>query len=1467
MKRFHTSIYLYVLILFSITSNGLVAQLIKSPVKLNGGVPNAGQLLNNGSQGKEFVFCLPLNDNGIQPARAKEIYVASSKKTRIYYEYNGTRQAFQLLPLKVLVLKEPNITLPEAEESEASQPAIRITSDDPVSVYVYNGKDVTADGFLAIPTQSWGTSYISLSWPDYNEARPWKGGFAIVSSQEQTEVTITLRSPDYGEFRVPGNAKTEGGKRYGASWKITLGKDECYLVQGDGTTQFTFDLSGSQITSNKPVGFICYHQRAVIPQFSGFGSRDYMVEMVPPTNQWGKTYVSVEYRRRGELGDIFRAVALEDNTRITYTQYDFKTRQRIAGPTPIKILRKGEAVSLPALISVTSPGSAVGVRGMSVWTSSKPFMLMQYACSSTWDGDDNYDPYMIYIVSKEQFTKATLYQAPTNPSYTEHFFNLIADTDPNDSTKSGLKSIKIDGVSVASLEPSFLGNRIPGTNMYYARIKSTNGVHFIQGDVPFGGYIYGFGAFDSYGWPAATAFKDLSKFDTIPPALEFTENCGTWEYTAKDNRPLFKVNDTLNHEDTGVNDISYLDNPEMVNFDPIELLKSDGVDVVSTTELPNDRTNGIVTFRIKVTDLKKDAFAKFRVADRALNVSFDSVRWFAPKFELNPDPIRFGNVRVGRTKTMIATLTNTTERAVTLKRLSMKLGQYYSLDDATKAKIAGGVTLQPKEQMDIGIVYSPQIELVDPAERDKDSLILEETCVRFAYYVEGRGVLPHIAVSDWDAGNHAVNSGPHCISGTGLFVRLRNTGTDTLTVFGIDRTVIQPPFTYTPVNPASFPITIPPGGQRDITEICFDPKAEGQYSIDVAFTHDAPKTAREDSVSNWRGSSRAPGPFVIGNDWLRVRVNTTRTLPAKFGNNGNAISELNEIKFDTPPVNDEWKIVALPTLPRIFQPGGVDSLLLPIEFTPIQEFNRTNNIVGVFAPDVTLKGVIKGFGFLEKMQSNGFIFPDTVTISNANESRTSADDQQRVIIRNTSQSADLIIYDIQIKQAIDADNPHPSEFAFMPGTLPTFPHTIPIGGSLKLDMRFTPVNSFPQERKAQVVITHNAIPAIKNPEVGYRTDSLVTVIGYAKTVGGPSAIGFDLGDVLACNTPVGQINIAGATTNDVTLRGVRAISGDSNNFRVTSNTTNVLIPAGSNLSLNVVFTPDAIRSFATSYELDFVNSSGTVYTITVEVKGNSYSVPVSFSMNEERKVDLSLSNDVPMTIYAAPTNDASSWTQADIKNLRIVLSYVDGEIKYDAGSIRKGPNVPADWTVDAVETGPFNGRMRLTITGSGTTALPFVAGRSPLFEFNSKAFLSSGGKSIDLKTELDSAIVLQDASQTPKICVIETGIGTNTKPVGCFIDARFITFSNIQSQMMMVSPHPVTGNSINIDYQVSLPFATKIEVVNTLGDVVTTPVNTPSHKAGTHRLVVPTAQMSAGTYLIRMTCGAEVFTQQVVVTK
>ncbi|HEY3876508.1 MAG TPA: T9SS type A sorting domain-containing protein, partial [Candidatus Kapabacteria bacterium] len=113
--------------------------------------------------------------------------------------------------------------------------------------------------------------------------------------------------------------------------------------------------------------------------------------MLPPVLTWGQTYYTAPlYGRTG--GDTYLAIGTEPNQTITRTD--------ILGSHTFATLTNGFDHAWQH--DVATPSS---------WTSTAPFLLMQYSNSSTWpDGvNGNYDPFMMGINSVDQFSTPVIF--------------------------------------------------------------------------------------------------------------------------------------------------------------------------------------------------------------------------------------------------------------------------------------------------------------------------------------------------------------------------------------------------------------------------------------------------------------------------------------------------------------------------------------------------------------------------------------------------------------------------------------------------------------------------------------------------------------------------------------------------------------------------------------------------------------------------------------------------------------------------------------------------------------------------------------------------------------------------------------------------------------------------------------------------------------------------------------------------
>ena len=151
------------------------------------------------------------------------------------------------------------------------------------------------------------------------------------------------------------------------------------------------------------------------------------------------------------------------------------------------------------------------------------------------------------------------------------------------------------------------------------------GPHVVTSTSKFGGYVYGFGSFNGYSWPAGSATRTLDAIDTLPPVLSFDTECGEYHYKATELRSFSSIPDTVQF-DQGIYDIQIIDSLSS-NF-RLSLLTTPVI-----TPLPR-----ITEFKFDVTviDKTKDAFAVFAVIDRAVVGLGNAFRDLAPMDESAP---------------------------------------------------------------------------------------------------------------------------------------------------------------------------------------------------------------------------------------------------------------------------------------------------------------------------------------------------------------------------------------------------------------------------------------------------------------------------------------------------------------------------------------------------------------------------------------------------------------------------------------------------------------------------------------------------------------------------------------------------------------------------------------------------------------------------------------------------------------
>lgn len=354
------------------------------------------------------------------------------------------------------------------------------------------------DAFLGLPTDILGKEYIVLSFAGSSvELGGGNGGgvqntpsqFMVVGVEADTHVTIT-----------PSAAA--GGHEAGVAVSVTLGALQTYQLQANGMG----DLSGSIITSDKPVAVFAGAQCAKIP--AGSESCSHLVEQLPPTHSWATRFATFPLApaAAGEGiarldRDLYRIIASEDGTELTIdgvlatiiNRGEFHTVDNLIADTP-------HIIEASAPVMVVQYGKGYGVKDLT----------NTFEIGST-------GPFMMWIPGARQFQKNYVMATPPAPltEAEEHISGLVGGPTSFDDflnlvvRNGGAASCWVDGVLI----PHSMFAQI-GTSRYWgAQEMVAAGTHNVSCDHPFGLSSYGLaspdfvgGAFevdpDSYGYPA-----------------------------------------------------------------------------------------------------------------------------------------------------------------------------------------------------------------------------------------------------------------------------------------------------------------------------------------------------------------------------------------------------------------------------------------------------------------------------------------------------------------------------------------------------------------------------------------------------------------------------------------------------------------------------------------------------------------------------------------------------------------------------------------------------------------------------------------------------------------------------------------------------------------------------------------------------------------------------------------------------
>ncbi|MBU3698546.1 MAG: hypothetical protein FGM33_00850 [Candidatus Kapabacteria bacterium] len=461
-------------------------------------------------EGTSFVVGFMQNeilDFGIDPRL--QIFIASRYDANVLIESALTGSKNVIVRANSVHVETVSPIHANAASEMLQQKSIFITSDAPVVVYVLNTLMRSTDSYAAIPIRHLGTQYYSINRPtdhyrfnrDDRSARiPRVGEFMVMAVEDSTVVTIT---PAATTLQMGISARTP--------FSVSLNKGDCYLVQARPTRFGRDDLTGSSISSTRPVAVLSGHVRTSVP-LDSIGTKDHLVEQLTPVSKWGRAYVTAPFAITTRP-DVYRIMASLPNQRVTL------------------LTSSGQRVfTLPNVGSWVDTALSVPA----TWSSDDPFFLVQLMPSQQ-GSQVNFDPAMVIVPAVEQFVDECLFRFPTLEVDTTdrtqtfyHFINLMA-------TSESLPTLTIDGQRATTRIPTLSQQMVPGTNIHWASLKLDEGTHFVSCDRgSFSAIMYGTSKNDSYANLVGVGFDPIKKQDLTPPVYTSSIDCGTITGTVRD---------------------------------------------------------------------------------------------------------------------------------------------------------------------------------------------------------------------------------------------------------------------------------------------------------------------------------------------------------------------------------------------------------------------------------------------------------------------------------------------------------------------------------------------------------------------------------------------------------------------------------------------------------------------------------------------------------------------------------------------------------------------------------------------------------------------------------------------------------------------------------------------------------------------------------------------------------------------
>ena len=340
---------------------------------------------------------------------------------------------------------------------------IRVHTSGPVTLLVINSQYLSIGEYTAIPYEVLNTSsyeYFAVSSRSIYSG--FFGQILLVGNEDSTTVTIT---PTVNITMAEDVQSTSSPEMI-----IPAGESKSFILHEFQTVFMTSeirydDLTGSKITSNKPLTVVTGHRCGNV--FTSCCCQ-HIMEQIPPAVQWGRQFMLSPYVVRN--GQVYKIVASEDSTTV-----------------------KHNCINNENEITLNTSGSFITIETENntycYLEANKPIQVTQMAYSTEADNTDG-DPTLTVLPPFERFTKATSFFVPKLHDIDEAHLNIV--TRKNVTFYIDKSPLSVNWTTITDLNGNTVGF---GTHLSSIYVNTSHIVTNSE-DADFYGLIYGFAYHD-----------------------------------------------------------------------------------------------------------------------------------------------------------------------------------------------------------------------------------------------------------------------------------------------------------------------------------------------------------------------------------------------------------------------------------------------------------------------------------------------------------------------------------------------------------------------------------------------------------------------------------------------------------------------------------------------------------------------------------------------------------------------------------------------------------------------------------------------------------------------------------------------------------------------------------------------------------------------------------------------------------